>query len=102
MPPFTEHSRSWRKYSERGSLLEILRLLWTEYADLHGLEVKDLPIEGLFEDGAGAPSTATEAAPAPAASGSAAVAAAPSARPCAAQPKAKAEAKAKAKGRRRS
>lgn len=49
LPPFGEHSRSWRKYSEEGALRELLRVLWSEWADQHGLEVSEVPILGLFE-----------------------------------------------------
>lgn len=96
LPPFSEHSRSWRKYSERGALIEVLRLLWAEFADLKGLQLHELPIEGLFgSDGAqpsgGASSSAEARLPS-----SARAPARPAAK--AAQPKSKGQAKGKATG----
>ena len=37
LPPFSEHSRSWHRYTERGALCEVLRLLWSEHADVQGI-----------------------------------------------------------------
>lgn len=48
MPPWGKHSRSWRKWTEVGALLQVLKLVWRDWADLHGLELRGALVDGLF------------------------------------------------------
>lgn len=71
LPPNGERSRSWRRHGERGACLQILRLLWQQWADSQGLPLSEVPVAGLFEESA-PDGPASSAAAANAASSSAA------------------------------
>lgn len=49
LPPFRESARRWQRYSERGALLLVLRILWEQYCDYNNLELSTVPVEGLFD-----------------------------------------------------
>ena len=47
-PPRKRVQKSWTEYTEKGALREVLRILWKQWLALHGLEVKDCTVQGLF------------------------------------------------------
>lgn len=49
-PPMGEHSRSWRKWGERGACLEVLRAVWRDWCAFTGSTEDTVPIDGLFND----------------------------------------------------
>lgn len=55
LPGMQSHFRSWANHGERNACLEVLREVWREHADIVGMPLADVPIEGLFgpQDGDG-------------------------------------------------
>lgn len=47
-PPWGEVSRSWAKWGERESLLEVLKVVWEQFLMSKALPTKECPIKGLF------------------------------------------------------
>ena len=47
-PPFSSHSRSWHRYGERDALILVLRAVWEDYCDAHGMDTSEVPVQGLF------------------------------------------------------
>lgn len=71
LPPNGERSRSWRRHGEREACLQILRILWAQWADSEGLPLSAVPVDGLFPDTVGeASACCSQAAPSGAASSS--------------------------------
>ena len=67
--PYPRCSALWADHGEQGALLQVLRLLWSDYLEHNGMHVGDCPIAGLF--GGGVCEAGTDAAAAStAASGS--------------------------------
>ena len=52
LPPHGEISRSWARHGERSACMQVLQTLWSQYCDVHGLLLKNIPVQGLW-DGSG-------------------------------------------------
>ena len=51
LPPFGSHSCAWSEHGERGSLIEVLKCVWEDYADLRCMSLEDMAApEGLFAE----------------------------------------------------
>lgn len=50
LPPYSEFSRSWAKYSEQLALKLVLQEMWRQYLSRNGRELSDCPIEGMFSE----------------------------------------------------
>ena len=50
LPPFGAHTRGWTKHTERSALVLVLRAIWEDYSDLHGLALEECPVVGLFDE----------------------------------------------------
>ena len=47
-PPRQRISAAWAEHTEHGAMTVIVRQLWTQWLQLHGLEDKDCPVADLF------------------------------------------------------
>jgi hypothetical protein len=47
-PPYRRTSAPWLRYGQEGALQVVIRALWTQHLDKHGLALADCPIEGVF------------------------------------------------------
>ena len=49
LPPYPRISRSFKKYGEAPALVLVLQYLWRRHAEISGLLLSELPVDGLFE-----------------------------------------------------
>ena len=47
-PPYRRTSAPWIRYGQDGAMRVVIKTLWVQYLDKHGLSASDCPIDDLF------------------------------------------------------
>ena len=61
LKPFPRIGRAWKKWGEKGALIEVLRYLWSRWAEKSGKTMAEIPLDGLFPESAPAVGTGAAA-----------------------------------------